>query len=78
MSGYTGTNLRGKKEINFNDIPFSVNEMKVLDCQFVEKYYKEKPKQRKRNKEKPKQRKKERKYYVSFPSMKPTQNIQFA
>ena len=47
MSGYTGTNLRGK-EINFNDIPFSVNEMKVLDCQFWEKYYKEKPKQGKK------------------------------
>ena len=24
------------KKINFNDIPFSVNEMKVLDCQFGE------------------------------------------
>ena len=38
----------GKKEINFNDIPFSVNEMKVLDCQFGEKYYKEKLKQGKK------------------------------
>ena len=26
----------GKKEINFNDIPFSVYKMKVLDCQFGE------------------------------------------
>ena len=38
----------GKKEINFNDIPFSINEMKVLDCQFGEKYYKEKLKQGKK------------------------------
>ena len=38
----------GKKEINFNDIPFSVNEMKVLDCQFGGKYYKEKSKQGKK------------------------------
>ena len=26
----------GEKEINFIDIHFSVNEMKVLDCQFGE------------------------------------------
>ena len=35
----------GRREISFNDTPFSVKETKVLDCQFGHKYYKQKPKQ---------------------------------
>ena len=38
----------GRKEISFNDTPFSVNETRMLDCQFGQKYYKQKPKQRKK------------------------------
>ena len=38
----------GRKEISFNDTPFSVNETRMLDCQFGQKYYKQKPKQGKK------------------------------
>ena len=38
----------GRKEINFNDTPFSVKETRVLDCQFGQKYFKQKPKQGKK------------------------------
>ena len=31
--------------INFNDIPFSISENILLDCQYGQKYYKQKPKQ---------------------------------
>ena len=37
-----------RKEISFNDTPFSVNETRMLDCQFGQKYYKQKPKQGKK------------------------------
>ena len=38
----------GRKEVNFNNTPFSVKETRVLDCQFGQKYYKQKPKQGKK------------------------------
>lgn len=38
----------GGKMISFNDIPFSVCETILFDCQFGQKYYKQKPKQGKK------------------------------
>lgn len=38
----------GCKTIEFNNIPFSVAEEKLLDCQFGPKYFKQKPVQGKR------------------------------
>lgn len=35
----------GGNMINFNDIPFSISENILLDCQYGQKYYKQKPKQ---------------------------------
>ena len=38
----------GCRTIQFGNVPFSVAETKMLDCQFGPKYYKQKPKQGKR------------------------------
>ena len=38
----------GRKEIRFNNMPFSVKETNVLDCRFGHKHYKQKLKQGKR------------------------------
>jgi len=37
------TKTEGSRTVSFDHIPFSVAEVKLLDCQFGEKYYKQKP-----------------------------------
>ena len=38
----------GRKKINFNDTPFFIKETRVLDCQYGQQYYKQRPKQGKK------------------------------